>query len=187
MRSGRVGGLARAAIVAVVALAAVVAFVVLFGDDASRPVGTSAVTPSVSPVGEVTNETADGPTADSAAAAAVRLLTEASALNADWRDVFASEVVGDPGDIAAMTADAELGEQILRENPGIADGQSVTTGHNVVVFTSLDAMVEVFVEDAVGNAQAIPVRVVWRDGRWKLVAPEGGTNMGKGRPIGDGS
>lgn len=190
MRSGRAIAIIATGIVIGASIAAVILTLTASSETPAAPVAAADI--ETTPTANTdTTDTADvsggagewAETSEAAAVeAAVRLLTDTSAVNADWRDTLAGEVVGDAGDIAAMVEINEFGEELLANSPGLVE-QSETTGHRVLSSSPLDVTVEVFVTDVTGATLAIPVRVVWRDQKWKMVAPAGGTNNGKARPI----
>jgi len=93
-------------------------------------------------------------------------------------------VVGDAGDVAAMIEANEEAVKLLAESPTLADaGRTEPAGYRIVSYSDLDATVEVFRTDPTGHTVAVPVRVVWRDDGWRMVAPDGGTWWGLVREV----
>jgi len=144
----------------------------------SRPV---AAAETVAPV-EPDEEPFSGESA--AVDAAVSLYGEIAPTSPNWREVITVDVVGEADDIAALIETNELAEELLAESPTLADaGHTDAAGYRIVSYSDLDATVEVFRTDATGRTVAVPGRVVWRDDKWRLVAPEGGTWWGLVREV----
>jgi len=152
----------------------------MFGDDgaASRPVVAAE---TVAPV-EVAEPVP--PAHANAVEAAVRLFEQTAPTSPNWRAAIGADVVGDADDVAAMIETNELAAELLEESPTLAEaGRTKQSGHRIVSYSDLDATVELFRTDATGRTVAVPVRVVWREERWRMVAPKGGTLWGQVREV----
>jgi len=179
MRRGRVAVIVVVGLVLGVILAVVALWAMSGDDDAvSRPV---AAAEPVAPAG------ADGQvfTPEAAAvAAAVQLYEDTAPTSPKWRETIASHVVGEADDIAAMIEAGDEAVVLLAESPTLADSvRTEAAGYRIVSYSDLDATVEVFRIDPTGRTFAVPVRVVWRDEAWRMVAPTGGTWWGQVREV----
>lgn len=125
------------------------------------------------PAGETAPQTCEG-----AADAATELLRDsgASVPVVVWRDTLATRVVGDPADMAEMLRILSAAVDTYGEMPrGL---ESWPTGWDIEACTAEAATVGVHVTDGETDVRTV-VDVVWRDDEWVMVAPSGGTFIGR--------